>query len=594
MESILYRMRDAAQQYVEVLSRIVDIDVSILDDCQIRIAGSGRMKKRTGSMVNFGNIMRHAIETKETAVVTDPVVNALCAGCPSKDQCDNLAEIWAPILMDERVIGVIGCVCYDKEQKEKLLRNKDLYTAFFSQFASLIASQAGTLADADRRKSVQKLLEHSLSLAQIGILILDADGSVYKINRAGREILWLDDAVPYSEISLTQGPGEDPKEYTVSFGGQTRRIFADSYHVGMDRYDRLMLFESAELRTDLSDGILGLKPQRDLDRIIGNSAPIVQLKKNIRLIAPSPSNVLITGESGTGKELAARAIHGESLRKNGPFVAVNCAALPESLLESELFGYVKGAFTGANSNGKKGLLETAEGGTFFLDEIGDMPLPIQIKLLRVLEQREIMRLGSNHPIPINVRFVFATNRDLKEMVREKTFREDFFYRINVVPLSLPPLRERQGDIRLIAETFIRRFSVSMQRPCSGVSEDFWRLLENYDWPGNIRELQNVIEYAMNLLPSAGMLRSELLRNRLGQTAGSGSVLRADRRSAETSLAQENSEFHPADWNLEHMEERMIRACLARHSGKKEAKQITARELGISMATLYRKMKQYGL
>ena len=182
----------------------------------------------------------------------------------------------------------------------------------------------------------------------------------------------------------------------------------------------------------------------------------------------------------------------------------------------------------------------------------------------------------------------------------------------MVPLSLPPLRERQGDIRLIAETFIRRFSVSMQRPCSGVSEDFWRLLENYDWPGNIRELQNVIEYAMNLLPSAGMLRSELLRNRLGQTAGSGSVLRADRRSAETSLTQEspaaqgdegvhelcpvqeNSEFHPADWNLEHMEERMIRACLARHSGKKEAKQITARELGISMATLYRKMKQYGL
>ena len=257
-------------------------------------------------------------------------------------------------------------------------------------------------------------------------------------------------------------------------------------------------------------------------------------------------------------------------------------------------------------------METAEGGTFFLDEIGDMPLPIQIKLLRVLEQREIMRLGSNNPIPINVRFVFATNRDLEEMVREKTFREDFFYRINVVPLSLPPLRERHGDIRLIAETFIRRFSASMQRPCSGVSEDFWRLLENYDWPGNIRELQNVIEYAMNLLPSAGMLRSELLRNRLEQTAGSGSVLRADRRSAKTSLAQEspaaqgyegiheiypvqeNSDSHPADWNLEHMEERMIRACLSRHSGKKEAKQITARELGISMATLYRKMKQYGL
>ncbi len=579
MATILFSIQSIAQQYVEILREIIGIDCSILDDQQYRVAGSGRMKERRGSMAAYGNIMKHAIETGEIVVVTDPVKNPLCAGCPSRDHCDNLCEVWAPILMEGKAIGVIGCVCYDEAQKNSFLEQEQVFRQFFLQFAGLVSAQAEAIVWGDRQKSVQRLLEDILGLAQVGILILDSRNKVYNINDTGRELLWLGKQVPSSSITVSSCVDPEKKEYLLSFGEQNRSVIAETYHVGMDPYDRLMVFGIAELRSDFLDDILSLRPGSELDRIIGNSGPILRLKKNIRLVAPSTSNILVTGESGTGKELAARAIHGESLRKDGPFVAVNCAALPENLLESELFGYVKGAFTGASASGKKGLLETAQGGTFFLDEVGDMPPAIQVKLLRVLEQREITRLGSNIPIPIDVRFVFATNRDLKEMVREKTFREDLFYRINVIPLTLPPLRERPGDIRLIAESFIRKFTRAMQRQCSGVSKDFWDTLERHDWPGNVRELQNIIEYAVNLLPSSGILRSELLRNRLAPPAGRGEL-------AALPLGE--------DWNLEHMEESMIRQCLAKNAGKKEEKRITAQELGISLATLYRKMKQYGL
>ena len=260
-------------------------------------------------------------------------------------------------------------------------------------------------------------------------------------------------------------------------------------------------------------------------------------------------------------------------------MAVNCAALPESLLESELFGYVKGAFTGANPQGKKGLLETAQGGTFFMDEIGDMPMALQTKLLRVLEQREMMRLGSNTVIPIDIRFIFATHKNLKAMADEGTFRNDLYYRINVIPLQLPPLRERRSDIRPIAESFIRKFSSRLDKRVVTVKEDFWVELTNYDWPGNVRELQNAIEYAMNMMPASGILYSELLHGRFHK-----------KHSSDTDC----SEILNDDWTLDEMEAAMIRRSLEQFSGQKDSKRLAAQKLGIGLATLYRKMKKYNL
>ncbi len=237
------------------------------------------------------------------------------------------------------------------------------------------------------------------------------------------------------------------------------------------------------------------KEKEEICSIVGESVEIKLLFEKIKKIANTPTNVLLQGETGTGKELFARAIHEASYRKKKPFVAINCASLPENLLESELFGFIKGAFTGASMD-KKGLLEIADGGTVFLDEIGDLPLSLQAKLLRVLEDREIRPLGSVISKKVDLRFISATNKDLIEAVKEGRFREDLFFRLNVITLSIPPLRERGKDIEILAHHFMRKFAIKMEKNLKKIDPQAIRLLYKHPWPGNIRELQNVIEQAV--------------------------------------------------------------------------------------------------
>ncbi|MEW6729907.1 MAG: sigma-54 dependent transcriptional regulator [Acidobacteriota bacterium] len=243
-----------------------------------------------------------------------------------------------------------------------------------------------------------------------------------------------------------------------------------------------------------------LKERGRLENIIGQSRCMQEVYKMILNVASTSSTVLIQGESGTGKELVARAIHSCSLRANAPFVSINCGAFAETLLESELFGYMKGAFTGAQTN-KKGLFEAAHGGTIFLDEISEMSPTMQVKLLRVLQERMVRRVGSTEEIPIDTRVIAATNRDLARMVEEKFFRQDLYYRVNIIMIKLPPLRDRKEDIRALAEHFLLRYARSASRHIYGISEEALRYLENYDWPGNVRELENAIERAVALEPT---------------------------------------------------------------------------------------------
>ena len=235
----------------------------------------------------------------------------------------------------------------------------------------------------------------------------------------------------------------------------------------------------------------------DFRHIIGKSTAIHDLKERIRRVAPTNSTVLVTGESGTGKELVARAVHGNSTRRTKAFVAVNCGALPETLLESELFGHVRGAFTGADCN-KKGLIEVAEHGTILLDEVGEMSPVMQVKLLRVLQERKFRRVGATRELHADIRVIAATNQDLGAMVTERRFREDLFYRINVIAIHIPPLRERRYDILPLARRAVERFSQQLGKPLAGLSPGAIRTLERYSWPGNVRELENVIERAVAL------------------------------------------------------------------------------------------------
>jgi two-component system response regulator PilR (NtrC family) len=313
--------------------------------------------------------------------------------------------------------------------------------------------------------------------------------------------------------------------------------------------------------------------------IVGRSEKMLAIFKLIEQIARTDSTVLVTGESGTGKEWVARAIHFYSLRRDRPFVALNCGALPETLLESELFGHVKGSFTGASAN-KKGLVESAEKGTLFLDEIGEMSPLMQVKLLRVLQERKYRRLGGVEELEAAIRVIAATNQDLPKMVADGRFREDLFYRINVIPIHLPPLRERGEDIPLLAEYFLEKYREQMNKDVHGLSQSSMELLEAYDWPGNIRELENVIERAVALEKSQTILPESLpdhIVRRVARGPAAAGVL------PETGF---NLEEH-----VEGLEKEYIAQALARAGGV----QVKAAELlGMSFRSFRYYVKKYHL
>ena len=283
--------------------------------------------------------------------------------------------------------------------------------------------------------------------------------------------------------------------------------------------------ENRQLRQEnvLLKRTLGLSHQ--FANIIGRSPAMLEVFKMIETVARTNSTILLTGESGTGKGLVAQAIHFHSLRRDKPMVSLNCGALPENLLESELFGHMRGAFTGADTN-KKGLLEVAERGTVFLDEIGEMSPVLQVKLLRVLQERRFRRVGGLEELQADIRVIAATNQDLTRAIAEGRFREDLYYRINVIPITLPPLRERREDIQLLAEHFVAKYTEQMDKEIAGISHEAMELLLRHDWPGNIRELENVVERAVALEPTRAILPDSLppaLRGDMPLRAAAGAV-----------------------------------------------------------------------
>src|SRR5438270_11521982 len=286
--------------------------------------------------------------------------------------------------------------------------------------------------------------------------------------------------------------------------------------------------------------------RNSLDNIIGSSAAVTRLKETIRTVASTSSTIVIHGESGTGKELVARAVHACSPRAGEPFVSINCGAFPETLLESELFGYVKGAFTGATQN-KRGLFESANAGTIFLDEISEMSLAMQVKLLRVLQERSIRMVGGNAEIPIDVRVLAATNQDLDQSVIDGTFREDLYYRISVIPLTAPALRERREDIPLLAHHFLKRYAPAAGKSIVCLSQESLHTLADYDWPGNVRQLENTIERAV-AMESSSELRVELPSERPKARAAAAAA--GDAKSSHASASFPNGgidlEGHLAD------------------------------------------------
>ncbi|MCL1921277.1 MAG: sigma-54 dependent transcriptional regulator [Kiritimatiellaeota bacterium] len=329
--------------------------------------------------------------------------------------------------------------------------------------------------------------------------------------------------------------------------------------------------EASRLRRKVGELSQSVRERFSSAAIIAESPAMQDVIAHINALADTMATVLVTGESGTGKELVARALHADSKRAQGPFIALNCGAFAESLLESELFGHEKGAFTGAASL-HKGAFERADGGTLFLDEIGDAPLPVQVKLLRALEEREIRRVGGREVIRVNVRLVSATNKDLDAMVAGGTFREDLLYRVNAVTLRVPPLRGRKEDIRKMADRFIAKTCAENAKAVTAVRPDFYAALENYDWPGNVRQLRNIVESAV-LLSADGVLSASALT-----LPGA-----ARAKTGELSV--------PDGMTLEQIERAVLEARLRQNNGNRT---LTADHLGLSRRTIQRKIKEHKL
>jgi two-component system NtrC family response regulator len=340
--------------------------------------------------------------------------------------------------------------------------------------------------------------------------------------------------------------------------GELRGILRRALHVARLEYEHRELQQqhAQEGESGSFEGMLGGSPQ------------MRGVFSTIRKVAPTDASVLIVGESGTGKELAARAIHQRSDRARGPFVAINCGAIPDTLLESELFGHEKGAFTGAHVQ-RKGRVETAQGGTLFLDEIGELPVALQVKLLRFLQERVIERVGGREAIPVDVRVIAATNVDLKKAIVEGRFREDLYYRLAVLELSLPPLRERQGDIELISGAFLQRYVAQYKKKLNGFSQQALRVLETYQWPGNIREMENRLKRAVIIAEGAKVAANDL----------------------ELTPASDKYEGIGLKEAREAVERELVTQAITRNKGNLSR---AAVELGISRPTLYELMEKLGI
>lgn len=577
MEDILRKMNDTITKYANVLSQVLKVDIEILDNKLNRIAGTGRYDGEVN--VNISNeafVNKRVIVTGEKQIIENPGKHELCMACPKRNQCKEIFEMSTPIKIENEVIGVIGFVCFTEKQKQHILNNFNIFDEFLDHISDLISSKVLETIENERNLVIIELFNSIIDKIEEGVLVFDEHYHISKMNSKAKEILKmdLDDfIIEHIELKETGNQILNYLEYSLKINDKIYDLAGNYHNINIGDYYKIFIFRDAKQIKENVLALTAVKGNTGLDKILGISPQIQKVKEKVKMVASTSSTVLINGESGTGKELFARALHEESERKNESFVVINCGAIPDNLLESELFGYVKGAFTGADPKGKIGKFELADRGTLFLDEIGDMPLNIQVKFLRALEQKEIIPLGSNETIKVDVRVVAATNKNLEEMIKDHTFREDLYYRLNVIPLQIPPLRDRKKDIRLLSIYFMKKYSEELNKNIANVEDEVWTYFENYYWKGNVRELQNTIEYMINVMGDKGQINTELLPGKLKNV----------------SL---NHEFE--DLNLEKMEERFIRKAIKIYGDDGDAKIIIAQKLGIGIATLYRKLKKYNL
>ena len=583
-QSVLMQIQPTIQRFARMLASVLQLEVEIVDENLCRVAGTGAYGKFLGRQLSGNSrLLRHVLETKTEKVVTQSRFDPLCEGCDSKENCREKAFLGTPVILQDRCVGVISLIAVTHEQQEHISDNLREFSDYVRHISTIFVSKL--LEDQGPGDNISKIFATMIDNMDQGVLVVDDESRVQFVNQTALKTLGvvqnniIGKPIRFRPLTFESNFTRGHMQHIVSWDDKSELIIGQLHNI-----QGRQLFLMAFHQSHTSFSVANAPDEPHIEQLVGECRVMRQLKRLISRIAPSPSSVMVVGESGTGKEVVARAIHKLSGRRNKPFIAINCAAIPEQLLESELFGYVKGAFTGASANGKTGLIQAANTGTLFLDEIGDMPLMLQAKLLRAIEAREILPIGASSPIQVDIRIISATNQNLAQFIAEGKFREDLFYRLNVIPITLPPLRERQEDIELLVHYFLHLHTRRLGSVYPGIAPDVVEILRKHRWPGNLRELSNLMEYLVNVVPSGEVIDSTLLPPNL-----------LNNGTTEQSDVTEVNEAHLAlddagGTALEEMEKQMIREALSRHNSKKQV----ADELGIGIATLYRKIKKYEL
>lgn len=589
----LRNISTSVQQVAEAVSIALGVEVEIVDNKLNIIGGTGVYADRVGQKEERGNLegnylYARVLRTGETQYVADARkamdYDEKGAEGTVSGEC---AEICTPIILRDQILGIIGLVAFTEEQGKILADTNRNMIGFVERMADLLAAKADQQRTLETTQVSRDEMSTVLETAHEGLFALNQKGYVKHCNNIAAELFdttkkdligkHISELMPGSPAIkvLETGKGYTENEEIFIDGSKQHHfiVTVKSVKRGDEITGVVISFRDIEEAQKLVYNFSNRTLKNTVDDIIGTSKSIMMAKRQTLVIARGNSTVLITGESGTGKEMFAKAIHYASARADKPFVTVNCGAIPENLLESELFGYEKGAFTGASEKGKAGKFEQADGGTIFLDEIGDMPLHLQVKILHVLQNMRFERVGGNKEVLVDVRVIAATNKDLEQLIKEGHFREDLYYRLSVIPLNIPPLRERKEDIKLLMYHFMKKYNVYMNRKIEAFSKEVEELYMNHEWPGNVRELENAIEYGTNMA--------------FGNEIGMDEVPVRILRKGEETMRFRNMDMSLAE-QVKIFEKEIITAKLRQNNGVKD---LAAKELGLSRATLYRKLAE---
>ncbi len=581
---MLRKMNSFVQTVALAISDTTMCNVTITDVNHTRIAGTGPYETRIGEKAPMGSAFEEACRIKGTIIIDQPKSDEICKNCSGVLQCVEHYEICTPILREGNVLGVIGIFANNEVQKNYIKQRNTAFRSYIENMSKLLSSYMVSEELLMDNRSKKNELEAIIEYTNHAVLCLDNKGHIKYLNTPALELFHMKkQKMNYIGLSVMESVGEsnlfrraiyttEPLlnvEDIVNCNGNLVTVSATVNRMYEEGKLHSIVISAMDSRALQAAAIRQRESKMDtsFESLIGTGELMQKVIHKARIAAAYDSTILITGESGTGKELFARAIHRESPRSNAPFISINCSAIPESLLESELFGYESGAFTGASEKGKLGKMELANHGTFFLDEIGDMSLFLQTKLLRVIQEKRIMKIGGTEYLDLDIRIIAATNQNLEELIAKQEFREDLYYRLNVIPLALPSLRQRKSDIPEIANYFLEYFNRRFGKSIVGFSQDAMKALESHKWKGNVRELENVVEYLVNFSLGPEIDLTDVLM-RLGI-----------REKEEESLEGKVREF----------EKRIIRELLQEYGSDARGKEKVAEKLQISLATLYRKL-----